>query len=53
MPGRNASSGSISRFGNHSATSASLRCAVGSSSNSQKGEQKANRDTKLLETIVT
>ena len=37
MPGRNAGSGSISRFGNYSAPSASLRCAF------EKGEQKANR----------
>jgi len=37
IPGTNAGSGSISRFGNYSAPSASLRCVL------EKGEQKANR----------
>jgi len=47
MPGKRASGGSISRFGNYSAPSRSLRCVF------EKGEQKANRDTRRLEIAVT
>lgn len=56
MPGRIASSGSIPRLGNYSATSASLRCAVAVSSDLQaqtSNPQNSNRYTKLLEIAVT